>query len=133
VTRIFLSRQFFVFLVTGGIAAGVNFGSRIFYNQWMGFSSAVIIAYLTGMITAFILAKLFVFKESTQSVRRSAFFFTLVNVFAVMQTWIISIGLAFYILPACGILHFTREIAHAVGVLVPAFTSYIGHKRWSFR
>ncbi|MGZ8096491.1 MAG: hypothetical protein ACXWUD_09650 [Methylosarcina sp.] len=28
---------------------------------------------------------------------------------------------------------FTKEIAHAIGVAVPVFTSYIGHKRWSFR
>jgi putative flippase GtrA len=129
----FFSRQFVTFLLTGGAAAGVNFGSRIVYNQWMGFSPAVVFAYLTGMITAFVLARVFVFRTSTQSMRRSAFFFTLVNILAVMQTWIISMGLAFYILPWCGVVSLEKEIAHGVGVLVPAFTSYIGHKYWSFR
>jgi putative flippase GtrA len=131
--RSFMSRQFVVFLVTGGTAAAVNFGSRIVYNQWMPFSGAVILAYLTGMVTAFVLAKMFVFKESTQSTRRAVLFFTLVNVVAVLQTWLISMGLAFYLLPALGVTHFVNEIAHAVGVAVPVFTSYIGHKRWSFR
>lgn len=90
-------------------------------------------AYVTGMVTAFVLAKLFVFKESDQSVQRSAIFFVLVNILAVFQTWIISMGLAFYVLPALGVHTFIDEIAHAIGVVVPVVTSYLGHKRWSFR
>jgi putative flippase GtrA len=128
-----MSRQFLTFLFTGGTAAAVNFGSRIIYSQWCGFSSAVILAYITGMITAFVLAKLFVFKESEQSVQRSAMIFVLVNIVAALQTWLISMGLAFYVLPALGVETFVDEIAHAVGVVVPVFTSYLGHKRWSFR
>lgn len=131
--RQFMSKQFLVFLLTGGTAAAVNFGSRILYSQWLTFSTAVIVAYLTGMITAFVLAKLFVFKNSQQSVHRSAAFFILVNLLAVLQTWAISMGLAYYLLPSLGVTLFVREIAHAVGVGVPVFTSYIGHKRWSFR
>lgn len=131
--RQFMSRQFLVFLLTGGTAAVVNFGSRIAYSRWLDFSAAVILAYITGMITAFVLARLFVFKQSQQSVQRSVAFFILVNLVAVLQTWAISMGLAYYLLPSLGVSLFTREIAHAVGVVVPVFTSYIGHKRWTFR
>lgn len=99
----------------------------------MDFSIAIVLAYITGMITAFVLAKLFVFKRSHQSLHRSALFFVLVNLVAVAQTWLISMGLAAYALPALGVTKFVREIAHAVGVAVPVFTSYIGHKHWSFR
>lgn len=129
----FLSRQFLAFLLTGGTAAAINFGSRIMYNQWLDFSSAVILAYITGMVTAFVLAKLFVFKKSKQSIRRSAAFFVLVNLVAILQTWAVSMGLAYYLLPYMGVKFFVKEIAHAVGVAIPVFTSYIGHKRWSFR
>ncbi len=129
----FLSRQFLIFLATGATAAAVNFGSRIVYNQWLDFSSAVVLAYITGMVTAFILAKIFVFKDSAQAMHRSAIFFILVNLFAVAQTWAISMLLAYYLLPAMGIETFAPEIAHAAGVAVPVFTSYIGHKRWSFK
>ena len=129
----FWSRQFLIFLLTGGIAAVFNFGSRIIYSQWLDFSSAVILAYVTGMITAFVLAKAFVFKESLQAVHRSAAIFALVNLVAVMQTWAISMGLAYYLLPTLGISRFLPEIAHAVGIVIPVFTSYFGHKRWSFR
>jgi putative flippase GtrA len=129
----FASRQFILFLVTGGTAAAVNFCSRILYNQWMSFSAAVVLAYITGMITAYVLARLFVFKESQQTVHRSVLFFVLVNLVAVLQTWGISVGLAYYILPAMHVTHYVKEIAHAVGVAVPVFSSYIGHKRWSFK
>jgi putative flippase GtrA len=128
-----MSRQFLVFLLTGGTAAAVNFGSRIVYSKWLDFSAAVIVAYITGMVTAFVLAKLFVFKDSKQSVHRSIVFFVLVNLVAVLQTWAISMGLAYYLLPSLGVAAFVPEIAHAIGVAVPVFTSYIGHKRWSFR
>lgn len=131
--RQFFSLQFLGFVFTGGLAAAVNFGSRILYNQWVDFSVAIIFAYLTGMITAFLLARSFIFTESRQSVQRSVLFFVLVNAFAVLQTWLISMLLAYYLLPELGINRFVPEIAHAVGVAVPVFSSYLGHKRWTFR
>jgi putative flippase GtrA len=133
VIRQLITRQFLTFLITGGTAAAVNFGSRILYSQWLSFSTAVILAYITGMITAFVLARLLVFKDTDQPLHRSAMFFVLVNIVAALQTWGISVGLAYYVLPKMGIDHFPDEIAHAVGVAVPVFTSYWGHKRWSFR
>lgn len=129
----FFSKQFVSFLITGGIAATVNFGSRIIYNSFVGFSAAVILAYLTGMVTAFVLAKFFVFTKSEQKLHHSAILFTLVNVVAVIQTWLISMGLAYYLLPYLNVTSYVSEIAHAVGIVVPVFTSYIGHKRWSFQ
>lgn len=129
----FASRQFVGFLITGGLAAAVNFGSRIVYNLWVDFSLAVVLAYLTGMVTAFVLARLFVFNQSTQPLRKSAVLFVAVNGVAVVQTWAISMLLAFYVLPEIGVEQFVSEIAHAIGVAVPVFTSYLGHKYWSFR
>lgn len=131
--RQFMTRQFLTFLITGGTAAAINFGSRILYSQWVSFSTAVILAYITGMITAFMLARLLVFKDSEQALHRSVVFFVLVNIVAALQTWGISLALAYYVLPAMEVDRFVDEIAHAVGVAVPVFTSYWGHKRWSFR
>jgi putative flippase GtrA len=129
----FYSQQFVTFLITGGIAATVNFSSRIFYNQYCSFSASVLFAYLTGMITAYVLAKIFVFKTSTQSIKRSVIIFTLVNVLAAAQTWFISMGLNSYILPILGVQRYAPEIASAIGIIFPVFTSYLGHKRWSFK
>lgn len=130
----FYSRQFVSFILAGGAAALVNIGSRFIYNQWVDFSTAVILAYITGIITAFALTKLFVFKGSTQSLHRSVFFFIVVNLVAIAQTWLISMGLAYYVLPALGVgAAYAKNLSHIVGVIFPVFTSYVGHRRWSFR
>ncbi len=129
----FKSSQFLTFLLTGGIAAAVNFLSRIIYNIWLDFSTAIVLAYCTGMVTAFVLAKLLVFKESTQPLHKAASYFVLVNIFAIAQTWLISMGLYHYVLPAMNVSLFAAEIAHGVGVMVPAFTSFLGHKHLSFK
>jgi putative flippase GtrA len=129
----FFSKEFVVYLCTGGTAAGVNFASRWIYNHWLDYSYSVLFAYATGMTTAFILARLFVFKNSTQSLSRSTIFFVLVNIVTGIQTWAISMFLAVLLLPKLGFTQFVPEIAHAVGIAIPVFTSYLGHKHFSFR
>ena len=128
----FFSRQFFTFILTGGVAAVVNFCSRIFFNQYMSYSSAIVVAYLSGMLTAFILAKCFVFKNGKQRLSHSVVIFSLINLFAIAQTWLVSMLLVRY-LPLMQITQFVPEIAHAVGIIIPVFSSYLGHKHWSFR
>lgn len=129
----FVSKQFLLFVITGGIAALVNFGSRIVYSTLMSYSAAIVVAYITGMLTAFLLAKLFVFRNSRRSLAQSATAFAIVNVLAVLQVWIVSISLATYILPEIGVDSHAQELGHAIGVAVPVFTSYLGHKHFSFR
>ena len=129
----FISKQFLTFLLMGGIAAGVNFFSRIFYNQWMSFSTAIIIAYITGMITAFILMKFFVFKKSEHKLHNSIGIFILINLAAIIQVWLVSMLFDVYVLPSLNITSFAPEIAHLAGIVVPTFTSYFGHKHGSFR
>lgn len=128
-----VSRQFIMFLLVGGVAALANFLSRILYSHWLDFTPAIVLAYITGMVTAFVLSRMFVFKESTRPLHHSAFYFILVNLFAVAQTWIVSMVLAFHVLPWLSIDVLRMEIAHAVGVVVPVFSSYVGHKYLSFR
>ena len=131
--RQFLSRQFAVFLLTGGTAAAVNFLTRILYNEVMPFSVAVVCSYLTGMVTAFVLSRMFVFRGSSQPVHHAAGYFVLVNLVAIAQTWAVSVAMLHYVLPHFGITRFAPEIAHAAGIVVPVFTSFLGHKHFSFR
>jgi putative flippase GtrA len=133
VKRKVASPQFLKFLLAGGVAAAVNFGSRIVFNHWMPFSAAIVTAYIAGMITAFVLTKLFVFTQSERPTWQSALYFILVNLVAVLQTWAVSVALAYYVLPWLGVSWHPKEIAHLVGVVVPVFTSYIGHKKLTFK
>lgn len=125
--------QFLRFLLAGGIAALANFGSRIVFSLALPYPLAIVLAYLVGMVTAFALNRAFVFTQAENPVAQQAWRFVLVNLLAVAQTLLISLLLARWLLPALGVLQHAETIAHAVGVLVPVFTSYLGHRHWSFR
>jgi putative flippase GtrA len=124
--------QFAGFVVAGGIAAIVNFLSRILLNLVFGYATSIILAYIAGMVTAFLLNRHAVFSPSGKSMRIEAVWFTLVNVLAVTQTLIISLLLANIVFPDLGIEAYSREIAHAIGIVVPVITSYFGHRYWTF-
>ena len=126
-------RQFLLFVLTGGAAAAVNVLSRVGFSLVLRFELAVLAAYAVGMVTAYILARRFVFTGSGQSIRRSFAAFALVNLVAVLQTWLVSIGLRHVLLPIIGAATLVDLIAHSVGVAIPVFTSYLGHKHVSVR
>ncbi|MGA0588047.1 GtrA family protein [Dyella sp. KRB-257] len=128
-----MSRQFIKFLVTGGVAAIANFGSRIVLSYWLPYIPSIIIAFCIGLISAFVLNRTFVFVNAANTLRNQAWWFTIVNLAALVQTLAISVILAKYALPALGMGTHAETIAHGVGVLVPVMTSYLGHKHLSFR
>lgn len=127
-----LNKQFILFLVAGGTAALCNFGSRIVINKWLDFNISVILAYCLGMVVAYSLFRIFVFTERKTPVLSSTVKFVLVNVIAVIQTYFISVYLNMF-LQAHIDWSYTEEIAHAVGIVVPVITSFIGHKYFSFK
>lgn len=58
--------------------------------------------------------------------------FAFVNLFAVLQTWLVSMGLRNWLLPLLGVVVLSDLIAHGIGVAVPVLSSYFGHKHISF-
>lgn len=111
----------------------VNFLSRIGFSQFITFRQAVVFAYLFGMLTAYVLSKLFVFEQSGRHPAAELFWFSIVNVFAIIQVWIISVGLAEYAFPKLHFEFYPEAIAHLIGLGVPVITSYFGHKYFSFK
>ncbi len=130
--RLFFSSEFIKFLVAGGLAALVNMASRYALDMHMGYSAAIVLAYLIGMVTAYVLNRLLVFSKSGRSVASEFYRFAIVNLLGIAQVWGISIGLGDYALPAMGIETFAHDIAHVIGVGFPVFTSFLGHKFFSF-
>ncbi|MGH8289918.1 MAG: GtrA family protein [Steroidobacteraceae bacterium] len=124
--------RFIRFMITGGAAAIVNLVSRWLLNFLISFASAVAVAYLVGMVTAYVLGRLFVFERSGRSVADEFWRFTAVNLFAAAQVWTISVGLGEYVFPASGFRWHPLDVAHLIGVAVPIFTSYLGHRHFSF-
>ena len=125
--------EFLQFLLVGGLAAGVNFVSRIGFSELVSYRVAIVLAYLIGMLTAFILSKHFVFEKSGRHYKDELRDFTIVNIFAVIQVWLISVGLAEYFFPYISFDFYPEEVAHLIGLGIPAITSYFGHKYFSFR
>ena len=128
-----IKKEFTQFLLVGGVAALVNFLARILINKFVSFGLAVVLAYLVGMVTAFVLSKYYVFEQSGRHHLHELRDFTIVNLFAILQVWIISVGLAEYVFPAIAYTFYAPEVAHLIGLGVPAVTSYFGHKHFSFR
>ena len=125
--------EFFQFLIVGGFAAGINFISRIGFSELVSYRYAIILAYLVGMITAFILSKHYVFEKSGRKYKDELRDFTIVNIFAVIQVWLISVGLAEYLFPYFSFTFYPEEVAHLIGLGIPVISSYFGHKYFSFR
>lgn len=128
-----ISGQVLRFLLAGGIAACVNFLSRIVLNLWMPYAAAIVLAYVCGMITAFVINRCFVFTQATNKLHHQVLWFTAINIAAVLQTLAISLLLARVVFPHAGFHWHDETLAHAIGIMVPVATSYLGHKRLSFR
>ena len=126
-------RQFSLFFLAGGIAASVNISSRVLLGDLMPYAMSIVVAYLLGMLTAFTLNRRFVFPGAANPLHQQALWFTLINVAALAQTLLVSIGLARWLFPAIGWAWHPETIAHIAGVMVPIVTSYIGPKHLTFR
>ncbi len=121
------------FLALGGVAAGVNLLARWALQPLIGFEAAVALAYVFGMVVAYTLFRAFVFGASGRSVASEAWRFTLVNLVSMALVWVISVGLARLAFPTLGFTWFADDIAHFIGVLSPALTSWLGHKKYTFK
>jgi len=126
-------KRFLVFLLTGGFAAGVNVLARVLLSTFLSFQVAVVVAYLSAMLTAYALSRWFVFEASGRSVGEELTKFALVNLVAILQVWIVTMALNYHALPAIGWTFHPELTAHIIGVASPVFTSYFGHKYFSFR
>lgn len=128
-----LNSQFIRFLFAGGVAAAANYGSRFLFSIWLSYGPAIVLAYLVGMGVAFVLMRQHVFSAADGALGPQVVKFVAVNLLAVMQTLVISLVLARWVLPNVGVVTHAEAIAHLAGVLVPVATSYFGHRMLTFK
>ena len=84
------------------------------------------------MVTAFLLQRKYVFKSTKKSYKKSFAAFSLVNLFALLQVWMVSLLIKFWLVNFISSVPLVEFIAHSFGVGIPAFTSYFGHKYITF-
>jgi putative flippase GtrA len=126
-------KQFIAFLLTGGIAAGLNWSSRFMFSIWFNFPVSIVLGYSVGLTSAFVLMRRFVFRGASRSTRLQVPMFVLVNLLGLLQTLVVSLALAKWVFPRFSSSLNPEGSAHLIGVLVPVFTSYVGHKYFTFK
>jgi putative flippase GtrA len=125
--------SFVRFLLTGGLAALVNLESRYMLNKFMSFEAAVALAFVFGVSTAYVLAKVFVFAASGQAISNEFGRFLVVNLVALVVVFCVSVGLATEVFPAINFSWHADSVAHFIGVISPVAFSYVAHRRYTFR
>ena len=126
------NKEFILFLLTGGFSAIINLSSRIIISNFIRFEISVLIAYLIGMITAYFLAKKYVFLNIKKSYKKSFPIFALVNFVAVLQTFFISKFIRIWLINIFNNLLIIDFLSHLCGVIFPIFSSFFGHKYITF-
>ena len=127
-----VTKEFPLFVLAGSIAALINIISRIILTIFLDFEISVFISYLLAMITSFLLQRKYVFKSTKKSYKRSFAVFLLVHFVTLLQVWIVSLLIKFWLINFISSVPIVEFIAHCFGVGIPAFTSYYGHKYITF-
>lgn len=125
--------RFARFLAVGIVAAIVNLASRVALSEIVFYEVAIVLAFVLGLTTAFLLNRRYVFFDAGNDRGRQYVRFTLVNLAALAQVWVISVAFARVILPAISWDWHPEFVAHAIGVGSPVLTSYYAHKWFTFR
>jgi putative flippase GtrA len=124
--------RFLRFLALGGLAAAVNWASRFAWSLIAPFEVAVLLAYATGMVVAFVLFRLFVFPGSPIPLPVQVRNFVLVNIVGAALTYLTALALVRLVFPLVGFSFHPEAIGHAIAIAVPVATSWVGHRRFTF-
>ena len=113
-------------------AAAVNFIARLSLDSYLGYNKAIVVAYLIGTVFAFFLYQYEVFGKGARPLWQEIGLFVFVTLAAVAQTLIVSVLLADHLFLVIGWNWHNKEVAHIIGMGVPMFSSYLGHKYLTF-
>lgn len=127
------SKQFSFYILSGGVAGLLNWGSRFIFSEFLSFEVAIALAFTVGLLSGFILMRIYVFQGVTKPILPQFSKYLIINFFALIQTFLVSIFLARWIMPSFGIVEYSEGLSHLIGVLTPVMTSYFGHKFVTFR
>src|SRR5262245_26691166 len=125
--------QFVAFVATGSLAAGANVGSFQLFKLIAPFEAAVALAYVTGMVVAFILFQRMIFGNPDTPLRRRVIRFTQVNMLGLALATLVSATMLRLVFPALNWSFYPKELAQLIGVAAPTFSSYFLHRNYTYR
>ncbi|MBB3542453.1 GtrA family protein [Rhizobium sp. BK399] len=120
------------FLAVGGVSAGLNVAARMGFNLVTSYEVAIVLAFPVALTAAFVLNRRYVFQATGSNQKEQYVRFAIVNLIALIQVWLVSVGLANWVFPFVKYTWHSETIAHGIGVLSPVVTSYLAHKHFTF-
>lgn len=127
-----LSKEYLSFLAAGGASVVANISARVVLSAWLPYPISVAIAYVVGMVVAFLLMKRYVFTRSTKPLRAEVIGFCVVNALGLVQTVAVSYAALAYAFPMLGFVWQSELLAHGLSLATLAVTSFFLHRRFTF-
>lgn len=127
------SHKFVVFVFCAGISALGNLSARIYFGLFVSYPMSVFLAYFVGLLISYTLYRTYVFQSKNAIHKKEIAWFITINLLALAITFSVSVILEQHLLRFISNVFLREELAHIVGIICPAFTSYFGHKNFSFR
>lgn len=121
------------FVLAAALSVPFNIASRIIFSYYIPFMIAIVLSQFVGMLVAFLLTRIFVFKSTRDSVIGELIRFAGVNTISLAQTWAVSVGLLYIAFPMVGYATAPELTAHVIGLATSSVTAFFGHRYYSFR
>jgi putative flippase GtrA len=131
--RTLLTKQFLLFVLSGGTSVVANLAAREVLSMWYAFPVAVGGAYVVGMLVAFGLMRCFVFTEADGSLLGQGLRFSLVNAIGFFQTVVLSVVFNDHLLPLFGLTWRPELVAHGLALGALVLTSFVLHRKVTFK
>ncbi|MSP53978.1 MAG: GtrA family protein [Gammaproteobacteria bacterium] len=128
-----LNKEFVKFVFSGGLAAGANFFSRMLFSLVFNYPVSIVLAYLVGMTTAYLLFKFFVFQKGENSTQKQIGYFIFINLLAIILILITSLLCYKFVFSRLENVFWRESLSHLVGITVTTLSSYLGHKKLTFK
>jgi putative flippase GtrA len=99
--------------------------------MFLPFKMAVVAAFFVGLSSGFVLMRGWVFAKADQPITHQIVWYVFVNALALGQTLLISAYVAAWLSKVVDV-RAAQALAHGLGIVVPAGTSFVGHKFGTF-
>jgi len=127
-----MDRRFIGFVAAGLVSTLCNLASRYGFELWMRYEWALVGANAVGVLTAFAMNRVLVFRSRSGRVWAELARFVVVNLVGIAVSWVVAVLLYRSLLPALDWRWHADLVAHAIGIAVPLLPNYLAHKWWTF-
>jgi putative flippase GtrA len=136
IRRDFVSRQFVVFLISGGICAAVNFFGRFLFRPFTSYVVSVVLGFVLGTILSFILNRMITFRATDQRAAPQVVKFLVMTLGCLVLAAAIVRALSglYFMLHVAFITPKQMEsLAHLIAIAICTVYNFLAMKYFSFR